>query len=104
MRERLLGGHTHHVEAEREIAIVAHAEHGLRGVLEREAVGRGERERKPRMQEAAPAHIAFARVLAVRQAVDRGEVALFVAWHVARRGVLARVGAHGFQAIGRARV
>ena len=77
--ERLLGRHAHDVEAQRLRAAVLDAEHRLRGVVEREAVRRREGEAELGMQEAAAAHEAFARVLAVDQAVEAGEILVAVA-------------------------
>ena len=88
--ERLLGRHAHDVEAKRLAAAVLDAEHGLRGVVEREAVGRGEGEAELRMQEAPAAHKAFARILAIDDAVDIAEIG------VARlRALLRAVGGGG---------
>ncbi len=56
------------------------------------------------MQEAAAAHIAFARILAIGQAVDARQIALAVARYVARRGELARIGARDLQPVGRRRM
>ena len=56
------------------------------------------------MQEAAAAHIAFARILAIGQSVDAREVAIAVARHVARRGELARIGARDLEPLGRRRM
>jgi hypothetical protein len=77
--ERLACGHAHHIEAKRLIAAILDAQHRLRGVVESEAVGRHEREAELGMQEPPAARIAFARVLAVDHAVDRGEIGVAVA-------------------------
>ena len=72
--KRLLGRHAHDVEPQRLAAAVLDAEHRLRGVVEGEALRRGESEAELRMQEAAAAHEAFARILAEDDAVDVGEI------------------------------
>src|SRR5262249_51079686 len=89
----LLGGHAHNVEPQRLAPAVFDPEHGLRGVVEVETFGRREGKAEPRMQEAAPAHEAFARVLAEYDAVDAGEVRVLVAATARGRGIeLTRVG------------
>ena len=102
--QRLLGGHAHHVEPQRLAAAVLDAEHRLRRVVEREAVRRHEGEAEPRMQEAASAHEAFARILAVEHAVDAGEIDRAVALAGAGPAELAGVDLGVAHALGRRRM
>ncbi len=102
--ERLFGRHAHHVEAHRLGAALAHADHGLRGVVEREGLGRGKGEAELGMQEAPPAHETFAGVLAIDDVVDRGEIGLAVTFAALRRGELPRAGLRILHALGRRRV
>src|SRR5205085_12667501 len=76
--ERLLCRHPRDVEAHRLRAALAHADHGLRGVVEREGVGRGKGEAEFGMQEAPAADKAFARLFAKDDAVDGGKIGLAV--------------------------
>ena len=88
--ERLFRRHPHHVEAHRLRAALAHADHGLRGIVEREVFRRGKGKAELGMQEAPAAHEALARVLAIDDVVDRGEIGLAVALVALRRDVLPR--------------
>ena len=88
--ERLLGRHPHHVEAHRLGAALAHADHGLRGVVQREGFGRCEGEAEFRMQEAPAADKTFAGVFAIDDVVDRGEIGFAVALAALRRRELPR--------------
>jgi hypothetical protein len=56
------------------------------------------------MQEAPAAHEAFARILAIHQAVDPGEVGRLVALPDAGRAELARIGLRVLDALGRRRM
>ena len=102
--ERLLGRHPHDVEAHRLRAALAHADHRLRGVVEREAFRRLEGEAELRMQEAPAADKAFAGIFAIDDVVDRGEIGLAVALAAFRRGVLPRDGLRILHALGRCRM
>src|SRR2546430_300908 len=88
-RERLFRGHAHDIEPQGLAAALLDAENRLRGVVEHESLRRQEGEAEPWMQEAAAAHEAFARVLAVDHAVDAGEIGRLVAFASARRVELA---------------
>src|SRR5262249_58657649 len=70
-------------------AALLDAENRLRGVVEHESVRRQEGEAEPGVQEAAAAHKAFARILAIDHAVDAGEIGRLVAFAGARRVELA---------------
>ena len=80
--------HSHHIEAHRLRAAFAHANHGLRSIVQREGVGRLEGEAQFRVKEAPAAHESFARVFAVDDVVDRREIVLAIALAAFRRGIL----------------
>ena len=103
-RQRLLGGHSHDIEPQRLAAALLDAENGLRRVVEDKSLRRHEGERKPRMQEAAATHKSFARVFAVRYAVNRGEIGAPVAFAHSRRAELARAGLGVPHTLGRCRM
>ena len=77
--ERLVGRHADDIEAHRLLAAFAHADDRLRGVVERKAIRRLEGEAELGMQETASAHEAFARILAIDDVVDRGEIGFVIA-------------------------
>ena len=102
--QRLLGRHADHVEPHRLAAAVLEAEHGLRGVVEGEARRRQEGEAELGMHEAAAAHEALARVLAIDHAVEVGEILGAVALAVAGPAELARIGERVLHALRRRRM
>src|SRR5205823_14325549 len=69
-----------------------------------EALGRREGEAQSRMQEAAPTHETFARILAIDDAVEAREVEGAVALAAARRRILPRIGLRNLHALGRRRM
>src|SRR5262249_61126955 len=88
--ERLPRGPAHDVEPQGLAAALLDAQNRLRGVVEHESLRCQEGEAEPWMQEAAAAHEAFARILAVDHAVDAGEIGRLVAFAGAGRVELAR--------------
>src|SRR5260370_185599 len=82
-------GHGPGIEPRGLAAAPLDAENRLRGVVEHESLRRQEGEAEPWMQEAAAAHEAFARVLAVDHAVDAGEIGGLIAFAGAGRVELA---------------
>ena len=102
--QALFGRDAHNVEPQRLSAALLDAEHGLRGVVERESLGRHEGEAELGMQEAPAAHEAFARILAVGETVDRRKIRGLVAVAGARRRVLAGIGLRILDPIRRGRM
>src|SRR5208282_4658985 len=72
--KRLLRGHAHNIQPQCLAAAALDAENGLRRVIEGEALGGSKGKAEPRMQEAAAADEAFARIFAEHDAVDAGEI------------------------------
>ena len=107
--ERLFGRHPHHVEPERLAAAALDAEHRLGGIVERKAVRRREGEAELRVQEAPAAHKTLARVLAVDDAVNVGQIGSLRAREIPtaigrRRPVLPRIGERIGDALGSRRM
>ena len=100
----MFGRHADDVEAHRLTAAVAHANHGLGGVVQREGFRRLEGEAEFWMQEAPAAHKAFAGVFAVDDVVDRGEIGFAVAVAALGRSVLPRIGLRVLHPLGRRRM
>src|SRR5262249_56189965 len=79
-------------------------EYRRRGAVEHESFRCEERESKPGMEKAAPAHKSFARVLAVDHAVQSREVIWLVTFAASRRADLPGVCLCVLDPLGRCRV
>src|SRR6202022_738408 len=90
--ERLLRRHPHDIEAHRLRAALAHADYGLRGVVEVEVFRCGEGETEFWMQEAPAANESLARILAIADVVDFLHVSFAIAFAALGGGVLPRIG------------
>src|SRR6266403_444331 len=86
--ERLFRRYPHDIEAHGLGAALAHADHGLRGIVQRERIGCGEGEAELGMQEAPAPNESFARILPVDDVVDGGEIGFAIALAALRRGEL----------------
>ena len=82
------GGHFHIVEPQRLIVGLSHAKHRFIGVFEEEALGRRQRKAQTRMREFATADIAFHRIVAKSDAIDRRQIAVAVTLSDSRRANL----------------
>src|SRR5690606_13520627 len=102
--QRLIGRHPHDVEAHRLLATATHADHRLRGVVQRVALRRLEGEAELGVQEAPATDKALAGVLAVDQLVDRSEISVALTALLARRGELPGNGPGVLDALGRRRM
>src|ERR1019366_9807283 len=79
-------------------------DHGLDGIFQREGIGRGEGEAELGMQEAPAPNESLARILAVDDVVDGGEIGFAIAFAALRRGILSGVSLRVLYALRRGRV
>ena len=102
--QRLFGRHADKIEAHGLAAAVLEAKHRLRRIVEREAGRRREGEAKLGMLETPAAGETFARVFAINNAIEIGEVVGAVALAGARPGKLAGIRQRVLHPLGRRRM
>src|SRR6478735_9002764 len=97
--QRLFGRHAHHVYTQGFAAALLEAEHGLGGIVEREAGWGHKTEAEFWMQEMPAARKAFTGIIAVNETVEVGEIFGAIALAGAGTGELARIRQRVFHAV-----